>query len=222
MDGDVAPIPAICDLAERYGAMTYVDEVHAVGMYGPRGGGIAERDGAMDAHRRDRGHARQGLRLPGRLHRRHARRWSTRCAPMRRASSSRPRCRPRSAPRRPPSIRHLKASSCERERAPGARRARQGRARAAGLPVMPNDTHIVPVLVGDPEIVQGGERPPARRARHLHPADQLPDRAARHRTAAHHADALSRRCADRRARRGAGGCLGRLGLPLRARALAAE
>ena len=150
MDGDVAPLAAICDLADRYGAMTYVDEVHAVGMYGPRGGGIAEREGVM--HRIDV--------LEGTLAKAYG------CLGGYIAASRDIIDAVRSyAPgfifttALPPAIcsaataaiRHLKTSTWERERHQDRAARVKAILTAAGLPVMPSDTHIVPVFVGDPE-----------------------------------------------------------------------
>ncbi len=150
MDGDIAPVNQICDLAARYGAMTYIDEVHAVGMYGPRGGGIAERDGAMGRIDIIEGTLAKAFGClggyiagsaamidavrsyaPGFI-------FTTALPP--------PVCAAATA-----AIRHLKTSHWERER----HQDRAGRTKAviaaAGLPVMANPTHIVPVFVGDPE-----------------------------------------------------------------------
>jgi 5-aminolevulinate synthase len=150
MDGDVAPLAKICDLADRYGALTYVDEVHAVGMYGGRGGGIAERDGVM--HRIDilegtlakafgclggyiaaKGEIIDAVRsyAPGFI-------FTTALPPA--------ICSAATA-----AIRHLKASNWERERHQDRAARVKAILSAAGLPVMSSDTHIVPLFVGDPE-----------------------------------------------------------------------
>jgi 5-aminolevulinate synthase len=150
MDGDVAPMHRICDLAKRYGALTYADEVHAVGMYGPRGAGIAERDGVMDRIDVLEGTLAKAFGCMGgyiaasRLLIDAVRSY----APGFIFTTALP---PAVCAAATAAIRHLKASSWERER----HQERAGRVKAllgaAGLPVMPSDTHIVPVLVGDPE-----------------------------------------------------------------------
>jgi 5-aminolevulinate synthase len=149
MDGDVAPIHAICDLADKYNALTYIDEVHAVGMYGPRGGGITDRDEA--AHRIDiiegtlgkafgvmGGYIATNTKIidcirsyaPGFI-------FTTSLSPVLVAGVL-------------ASVRHLKASSAEREGQQRSAALLKQLMRDAGLPVMDSTTHIVPLMVGDP------------------------------------------------------------------------
>ncbi|MBN8919764.1 MAG: 5-aminolevulinate synthase [Rhizobiales bacterium] len=150
MDGDIAPINEICDLAARYGAMTFIDEVHAVGMYGPRGGGIAERDGAMARIDVVEGTLAKAFGcLGGYITGSAALIDAVRSyAPGFIFTTALP---PAVCAAATASIRHLKASQWERDR----HQERVARTKAvlasAGLPLMPSDTHIVPVLVADPE-----------------------------------------------------------------------
>ncbi len=149
MDGHVANIAAICDLAKKYNALTYLDEVHAVGMYGPRGGGIAERDGVMDRVDIINGTLAKGFGVmggyiaatrtlidavrsyaPGFI-------FTTSLAPVIAAGAL-------------ASIRHLKSSSVERVLHQERARTLKRRLMAADLPVISGPSHIVPILVADP------------------------------------------------------------------------
>ncbi len=149
MEGDVAPIAAICDLADRYNALTYLDEVHAVGMYGPHGGGISEREGLADRLTIIEGTLGKAFGVmggyiaadrtivdvirsyaPGFI-------FTTSLSPVLVAGAL-------------ASVRHLKASAIEREAQQAAAARLKAMFATAGLPVMAGDTHIVPLMVGDP------------------------------------------------------------------------
>ena len=150
MDGDVAPVNAICDLAERYGAFTYCDEVHAVGMYGARGAGLCERAGAMDRVDVIEGTLAKAFGcLGGYIAGSAAMIDAVRSyAPGFIFTTALP---PAVCAAATAAIRHLKVSDWERERHQDRAARTKAVLVAAGLPVMPSDTHIVPVLVGDPE-----------------------------------------------------------------------
>ncbi|HWI76691.1 MAG TPA: 5-aminolevulinate synthase, partial [Sphingomicrobium sp.] len=149
MDADIAPIAAICDLADKYGALTYLDEVHAVGMYGDHGGGISERDGVAGRLTIIEGTLGKAFGVmggyiaasktiidcirsyaPGFI-------FTTSLSPVLVAGAL-------------ASVRHLKISSAEREQQQASAAMLKKKFAAAGLPVMPSVTHIVPLLVGCP------------------------------------------------------------------------
>ena len=149
MDGDIAPIAAICDLAERYGALTYLDEVHAVGLYGPRGGGIAEREGLMDRLDVIQGTLGKAYGVVGGYIA-----GSAVLIDFVRSFASgfifTTALPPAVAAGAAAAVRHLKTSGAER----AAHQARVAEVRAAldarAIPHLANDSHIIPVMVGDP------------------------------------------------------------------------
>ncbi len=149
MEGDIAPIAEICDLADKYSALTYLDEVHAVGMYGPRGGGISDREGLADRLTIIEGTLGKAFGVmggyiaadqtivdvirsyaPGFI-------FTTSLSPVLVAGAL-------------ASVRHLKASSAERDGQQRAASSLKAMFAGAGLPVMNSTTHIVPLMVGDP------------------------------------------------------------------------
>ena len=149
MDGDIAPIKEICDLADKYNAMTYLDEVHAVGMYGPRGGGVAEREGLMDRVTVIEGTLGKAFGVMGGYITA-----SKELVDFVRSFASgfifTTALPPAVAAGACAAIKHLKESAEERDSQKVKVAQVRERLDAAGIPHIENPSHIIPVMVGDP------------------------------------------------------------------------
>ncbi|MDX2233901.1 MAG: 5-aminolevulinate synthase [Hyphomonadaceae bacterium] len=149
MDGDISPIAEICDVAEKHGAMTYLDEVHAVGLYGPRGGGVAEREGLMDRLTVIEGTLGKAFGVFGG----YIAASTALCDFIRSFASGfifTTALPPAVAAGARASIQHLKESQSERERHQNRVARVRHKLRAIGIPCLDNPSHIIPVMVGDP------------------------------------------------------------------------
>jgi 5-aminolevulinate synthase len=150
MDGDIGPLRQLVEVCERHGAMSYLDEVHAVGLYGPRGGGIAEREGLMDRITVIEGTLGKAYGVMGGYIAA-----SAALVDFVRSFASgfifTTALPPAVAAGALASVRHLKASSAEREAHQSRVRRVRHKLSALGIPTLDNPSHIIPVMVGDPK-----------------------------------------------------------------------
>ena len=149
MDGDFAPMSELCDLAREFGALTYLDEVHAVGMYGPRGGGVAERDGLMDRIDIINGTLAKAFGVMGGYISASAKMCDAirSYAPGFIFTTSLP---PAVAAGAAASVRILKTDQARRDKHQTQAKILKTRLKSLGLPLIDHGSHIVPVIVGDP------------------------------------------------------------------------